>query len=87
MFNRVICLFSDKTGFIFHQQLYQPITSEFTMKLSGQGKLELGLVKNVAARWQTLGTPQSDHNWFGFVKVTIYFAQFSKRVLKRYLLI
>jgi len=65
---RVICLFSDKTGFIFHQQLYQPITSEFTMKLSGQGKLELGLVKNVAARWQTLGTPQSDHNWFGFVK-------------------
>ena len=57
------------------------------MKLSGQGKLELGLVKNVAARWQTLGTPQSDHNWFGFVKVTIYFAQFSKRVLKRYLLI
>ena len=42
------------------------------MKLSGQGKLELGLVKNVAARWQSLGVPQSDHNWFGFVKVTIF---------------
>ena len=39
------------------------------MKLSEQGKLELGLVKSSSARWQSLGSSKTDHNWFGNIKV------------------
>jgi cytochrome-b5 reductase len=65
---RVICYFADNTGYIFHHNLGQGVKSEYTTRLSEQGKLEITLVKDLPGRWQTLGSSADDHAVFNNIK-------------------
>ncbi|XP_023330321.1 cytochrome b5 reductase 4 isoform X2 [Eurytemora carolleeae] len=65
---RIVCLFPDKTGFMFHHELSDRVLGSIAVRVGSGGKLELDLVKQTPSRWQNLGKPLELDSWFGNIQ-------------------